>query len=151
MKRKELKRLILAEMGKALVWDEINEIVDLEELAWFGKRGVSTPGDVIPVPMDELDAFLEGKTKSEILLMGVQSERYCNGAVHDGANLNDEYFCLGQLGYFTTIPESERCEWLGSFTDDREVVDYADDDELEGLAGLYKIEIGEDGIEEDDE
>lgn len=63
------------------------------------------------------------------------------GKVSDTANLNHEYFALGRLGFFTSIPESQVANWMGSFLDVRDVVDHAGDDDLEALAELYGIEV----------
>lgn len=151
MKRAELRKLLVKEMDAITVWDEIDSAVGLENVAWAKKLGVSTPGDLIPIPMEDLDLFLERNSKSDILLMGIQSERFLGDRTVDGANLSDEYFCLGRLGYFTSIPASLRSSWLGSFLESQDVVDYADDEQLEYLADIYDIDLGDDGIEEDDE
>lgn len=51
VKRTELKTAMKAAMSDYIDWNEVNDIIPLEEVMRACNCGVSEPGDVIPVPM----------------------------------------------------------------------------------------------------
>ena len=76
--------------------------------------------DSMPILMDEIDEYLNGKSPMEIIRLSFHGTRY--GYAHDSFNPSDDYFSFNGYGNLVSIPYLE--DYLANEIDESEFEDW---------------------------
>lgn len=102
------------------VFNESVAEFDFDEMV--NEHGVEFLSEVYPdrepIPMDDIDEYLDRNSPMDIIRLSFNGERY--GFEHDSFNPNDEYFAFNGYGNLISIPYLGLDDYLANEIDEVE-------------------------------